>query len=170
MRKEDKNMNRSFVHSVCLIAALATAAGPDAHAAALGTAFTYQGRLDESGVAANGTYDFEFALYDLSEGGVQEGGTLTAEDLAVSNGLFEVQLDFTGAPFSGAARFLEIRVRPGASNGGYSALVPRQLITSNGTSGPLRPYKARYVSSKASSISRRCRPLNSPPGNATETS
>ncbi len=31
---------------------------------AVGTAFTYQGRLLDNGASANGQYDFQFKLYD----------------------------------------------------------------------------------------------------------
>lgn len=31
--------------------------------AVTGSAFTYQGRLDNNGAPANGAYDFEFALF-----------------------------------------------------------------------------------------------------------
>ena len=33
-------------------------------ASAQGTAFTYQGRLNSSGVPADGTYDFQFILFN----------------------------------------------------------------------------------------------------------
>jgi len=32
--------------------------------APMGTAFSYQGRLEDSSSPANGTYDFEFLLFD----------------------------------------------------------------------------------------------------------
>ena len=51
------------------------------------------------------------------------------DDLAISNGLFAVTLDFGAGAFPGAARWLEIAARPGASAGGYTNLVPRQRIT-----------------------------------------
>ena len=37
-------------------------------AAAVGTAFTYQGQLLEAGSPANGSYDFQFSLYDAESG------------------------------------------------------------------------------------------------------
>ena len=33
------------------------------------TEFTYQGSIKDGGTAANGNYDFEFALFDLLAGG-----------------------------------------------------------------------------------------------------
>jgi hypothetical protein len=49
--------------------------GLTVQAAAQTTQFTYQGQLQNSSVPANGTFDFEFALYD--NGGTQIGPTLT---------------------------------------------------------------------------------------------
>jgi hypothetical protein len=107
--------------------------GPQGNAgieAALGTAFTYQGRLDDDGGAANGTYDFEFKLYDAASGGSQVDSTVTQGDVAVTDGLFTTELDFGSGAFTGDARWLEIGVRAGTSTGAYTTLTPRQ---------PLRP-------------------------------
>lgn len=98
-------------------------------AAAVGTGFTYQGRLTDAGSPANCVYDFDFRLYDALNGGSQLGGTVAVGDVAVANGLFTVQLDFGAVAFQGAARWLEIAVRPGASTGAHTALTPRQPLT-----------------------------------------
>ncbi|HWY73976.1 MAG TPA: tail fiber domain-containing protein [Verrucomicrobiae bacterium] len=94
---------------------------------AQGTAFTYQGRLDVTGVPATGTYDFQFILYDAATGGNEQGPIRTNTATAVSNGLFTVTLDF-GNEFPGAARWLDISVR---TNGGagFAELTPRQEFT-----------------------------------------
>ena len=94
---------------------------------AQGTAFTYQGRLNDNGGPANGNYDLQFIVYDNDVGGSQQGPVLTNSATAVSNGLFTVTLDF-GTIFAGANRWLEIGVRTnGAAS--FSALVPRQKLT-----------------------------------------
>jgi len=98
------------------------AAGAD-----LGTAFTYQGRLETSGSLANGTYDFQFTLYDADNGGANLG-TVTVDDVAVAGGLFTAALDFGEGAVTGQARWLAIGVRPGASTGAYTALSPRQEL------------------------------------------
>jgi hypothetical protein len=36
------------------------------------TAFTYQGRLQDGGAPANGSYDFQFTLWDALSGGTQQ--------------------------------------------------------------------------------------------------
>jgi hypothetical protein len=102
---------------------------PRAPRANLGTAFTYQGQLKDNSAAANGAFDFQFALYDAASGGAQIGATINANDVNVSNGYFTVSLDFGASAFTGDARFLEIRVRPGASSGAYTTLSPRQTIS-----------------------------------------
>src|SRR2546426_9827689 len=79
-----------------------------------GTAFTYQGRLNDGANPGNGSYDVRFIIYDNGAGGSQQGPILTNSATAISNGLFTVTLDF-GTNFPGAARWLEIAVR---TNGG----------------------------------------------------
>ena len=101
----------------------AAAIGRVSEVAAIGTAFTYQGRLSDNGVTANGPYDFEFQLYDALSGGVQIGSTLSRGDVQVTNGLFTVTLDFGASAFNGGTRYLSIGVRPGASTG----RIPRSL-------------------------------------------
>ena len=96
-------------------------------ALAQGTAFTYQGRLNEGLNPANGTYDLRFIVYDSSAGGSQQGPILTNSATAVSNGLFTVTLDF-GSQFPGANRWLEIAVRTNGSSS-FFPLSPRQALT-----------------------------------------
>src|SRR5882757_1043663 len=79
-------------------------------AMAQGTAFTYQGRLNDGTNSANGIYNLRFALFDVPVLGTQLGLSFTNSPVAVSNGLFTVTLDF-GQNFPGADRWLEIAVR-----------------------------------------------------------
>jgi hypothetical protein len=103
--------------------------GTRAPSANVGTAFTYQGQLKDNGAAVNGAYDFEFRLFDAVSGGTEIGSLISIGDANVTSGYFTVQLDFGTSAFNGDARFLEIRVRPGASVGAYTTLNPRQTIT-----------------------------------------
>lgn len=91
------------------------------------TEITYQGQLQSSSSPANGSFDFEFVLYDGS--GSQIGPVLPRNGVLVANGIFSVSLDF-GAGFTGATRFLEIRVRQ-AGGGAFNTLSPRQSVTSS---------------------------------------
>jgi hypothetical protein len=97
-------------------------------AAAQSTAFTYQGRLDDSGIPANGDYDLTFALFDADTAGTQIGATLTNSVVGVSNGLFTVTLDFGASMFTGPDRWLELGVRPSGGTD-FALLSPRQAIT-----------------------------------------
>lgn len=97
-------------------------------AAAQTTEFTYQGRLVDGSVAANGNYDLEFALYDAMADGTQIGAGLTRTNVLVSNGTFSVSLDF-GNVFSGTELYLEIHVRRSGSPT-FTPLAPRQKLSS----------------------------------------
>lgn len=105
------------------------------------TTFTYQGRLNDSAMAANGTYDLNFALFDAQAGGAQIGTTQTRPAVSVSNGIFTVELDFGANAFPGANRFLEIAVKR-STDAGFTTLTPRQQITSS-------PYSIRSLSAAA---------------------
>jgi hypothetical protein len=109
--------------SVVLLMALTVGAAP------VGTSFTYQGKLTDTSVPANGVYDFEFALYDDASAGSQVGTTIAMEDVPVANGIFVVALDFGSGAFTGDARWLEIGVRPGAETGAFTTLTSRQELT-----------------------------------------
>jgi hypothetical protein len=97
--------------------------------APVGTGFTYQGRLVDNNQPANGTYDFEFRLFDASAAGNPVGLVVTLGNVPVSSGLFTVQLDFGTGAFGGGERWLQIGVRPGTSSGAYTILTPRQEVT-----------------------------------------
>lgn len=99
----------------------------------LSTEFTYQGELKDGASLASGPHDFRFRLYDAVAGGSQQGTTLCANDVTVTNGRFSILLDF-GAQFAGQKRFLEIEARTDtgldcSSSGGFVLLSPRQELT-----------------------------------------
>jgi hypothetical protein len=96
-------------------------------ACAIGTAFTYQGHLEDGGQPASGTYDFQFRVFSPSA--AQFGSTLLADNVQVTAGSFTVQLDFGAGVFTGFDRLLDIGVRPGASTGAYTQLLPRTPLT-----------------------------------------
>lgn len=102
---------------------------PRSIAASTGTGITYQGHLTDGAEAADGLYDFQFQLFDAANAGAQVGSTVTLDDVAVSEGVFTVKLDFGTGAFGGGARWLQIGVRPGNSAGPHTALSPRQELT-----------------------------------------
>ena len=123
-RKPIKNMKRQqriLISTLLFLSGIAVAS-------AQGTAFTYQGQLNDNGAPANGSYDLKFSLFDAAAAGTLVAGPLTNSATAVSSGLFTVTLDFGAGVFPGADRWLEIGVR---TNGGgvFTTLSPRQEIT-----------------------------------------
>jgi hypothetical protein len=121
---------------IALIALLLSVAGATAQQAphssnaaqaAIGTSFTYQGRLTDGGHPANGLYDFQFALYNALTSTTPIASIISREDISVTNGTFAAELDF-GNVFNGDERYLEIGVRPGSSTGAYTTLAPRRAL------------------------------------------
>jgi hypothetical protein len=107
---------------------------PQNSPAAIGTTFTYEGRLtDENGDPLEGVYDFQFKVYDAPSGGNQLGATATSDNVTVLDGRFTVPLDFGGRVFTGDVRYLEIGVRPGKRLDAYTPLAGRQQL-------PVAPY------------------------------
>jgi hypothetical protein len=95
------------------------------------TAFTFQGKLNESGAPANGLYDLQFRLYDTPAGGTLFG-TIVRDDVPVTDGIFTVTLDYGADVFySGSGRYLEVGVRAGASTGAFTTINPRQELTAS---------------------------------------
>jgi hypothetical protein len=93
-----------------------------------GSLFSYQGRLNDNGQPANGTYDLAFSLYDSPNiSGNKMGGTVTNFGTLVSGGIFTANMDF-GNSFDGSARWLQIAVRTNGS-ASFITLAPRQPIT-----------------------------------------
>ena len=95
---------------------------------AQGTAFTYQGRLQNNGGPVSGSYDLTFTLFSSNTGGAALAGPITNSAVRVSNGLFTVTIDFGSSVWNGATNWLEIGVE---TNGGgpFATLTPRQQFT-----------------------------------------
>jgi hypothetical protein len=94
---------------------------------AQGTAFMYQGRLNDGGNPANGIYDLRFGVFDAVTNGNAVSDSQTNFSVAASNGLFVVTLDFGAGIFTGPDRWLAVAVRAaGVTN--FTTLFPRQPI------------------------------------------
>jgi trimeric autotransporter adhesin len=95
---------------------------------AQGTAFTYQGRLQNNGTPASGAYSLTFTLFTSSTGGSAVAGPVTNSTVVVTNGLFTAPIDFGAGVWNGATNWLEIGVE---TNGGgaFTTLSPRQRVT-----------------------------------------
>ena len=93
------------------------------------TAFTYQGRLADSGRPANGAYDLQFRVFDAAAAGNTVGVAPLTRTLAITDGQFSVQLDFGPGVFTGGPRWLELGVRTNGSAGAFIVQSPRQQVT-----------------------------------------
>ncbi len=108
----------------------------DAILANIGTGFTYQGYLEQSGVPVDDTCDFLFKLYDADyPDGTLLGGFEAEDDTPVTEGYFTVLLnesEILGADvFNGEARWLQIHVRCPGGGGNWDLLLPRQQLTAS---------------------------------------
>lgn len=95
----------------------------------LGTSFTFQGSLTQGSTPLSGSYDLELTLFTGSDPGTATPlGTLARNAVAVTNGVFSVELDFGPSAFTEDARWLEVAVRPTGA-GPFSRLRPLQRLT-----------------------------------------
>jgi hypothetical protein len=92
-----------------------------------GTAFTYQGRLNDGGSPANGVYDLTFSLYDGEP--TLLAGPITNSAVVVTNGLFATAPDFGSNVFNGTGYWLGIGVRTNGSTNAFTLLNPLQMVT-----------------------------------------
>ena len=95
---------------------------------AQGTAFTYQGRLNDGGNPAHGNYDFRFKLFADPFGNNQAGSAVLTNNLPLTNGLFTVTVDFGAGVFNGSSFWLEVDIRTNGASG-YVNLTPLQALT-----------------------------------------
>jgi hypothetical protein len=137
--------------AVALVLALSSSA---LAASPVGTAFTYQGRLNRSGAAATDTCQFIFILYDAAAAGTQVGPTLTYDGqgahpapIAVTAGLFTAALDFGPGVFTSDARWLDVQVKC-TGDASYTSL-GRQKITPAPYSLSAPALQGRAVSTTA---------------------
>ncbi len=122
-------MNTKRLKKLCVAFVLSlTLNGQLSTAFAQGTAFTYQGQLQNNGSLASGTYNLAFSLFNTNTGGVAIAGPVTNNAVNVTNGLFTVLVDFGYGVFTGTSNWLEIAVE---TNGGssFTNLSPRQQLT-----------------------------------------
>ena len=94
-----------------------------------GTAFTYQGALNQNGAPYTGSAEMQFTLWDTVSGGAGPvaSNTPAVVPVTLASGLFTATLDFGAAAFSGADRWVEIQVR--TDLGAFTTLSPRQKLT-----------------------------------------
>lgn len=95
-------------------------------AAQVGTAFTYQGVLENPpGVPLNEVCTFEFTLCDSPAAGCTPGTVSSHPDVDVTYGIFTVHnVDFGPAALRGEARWMQINVKC-SGDAAFTALFPR---------------------------------------------
>ena len=119
-------MKKNFEMFVVLTAFATFMGTPPAFAQ--GTAFTYQGQLQDNGSLASGTYNLTFALFNTNVSGVPFAGPVTNSAVVITNGLFTVTIDFGAGVFTGATNWLETAVSTNGANS-FTTLAPRQQLT-----------------------------------------
>src|SRR5262249_8503674 len=95
-------------HTLYLLGLLA---GMAAGAAAVCSAFIYQGQLSSNGVPVAGFYDFRFRLAVDPLASSYVGSSISTNGVLVTNGMFTATIDFGAGIFSGSNFWLEIAVR-----------------------------------------------------------
>lgn len=132
------------VVAIILIAAAGAGASEPQPQGTVTTAFTYQGRLaNDGGDPIDDNCDLQFTLWDDPLAGSQVGPLLNPTGVAVTDGLFTVQLDF-GEVFDGTALWLKVAVKC-TGDPGYTTLAPRQALTP-------APYAAYALNAQTSDM------------------
>jgi len=123
-------MKKQIKHLVLALAllALSTLNSQLSTVFAQGTAFTYQGQLQNNGSPASGTYNLTFSLFNTNITGVPIAGPVTNNAVIVTNGLFTVLIDFGPGVFTGATNWLQIGVETNGVSS-FTSLTPRQELT-----------------------------------------
>src|SRR5215216_389303 len=133
MKKITRQLFINLILGLCVLSFAATIQAQT-------TSFTFQGRLSDNNLAANGTYEMQFALFDSVSGGNQIGSTVSNANVSVAGGIFTAALDFGVNSFTGANRFLQISVRTAGNQNPPTILIPRQPVTS-------APYSIKSLNS-----------------------
>lgn len=120
--------NRKINQILHAIALLLIVSVTVSQAQPLDATFTYQGKLKYQSQLANGSFDFQFELYDVSIDGTTIANTIQLEDVTVNQGVFIVDLDFIIPSNFETQSWLAISVREGASNAVFTLLSPRDKI------------------------------------------
>src|ERR1051326_7826022 len=85
-------MRSRLVLAAAVVALLAGA--PCAAQTPAGSAFTYQGELEDAGTPVNCVADLRFSLWDALSGGTQQCSTRQVLGVNIVQGRFTVSLDF----------------------------------------------------------------------------
>ena len=121
-----KNQVKQLLIALALLAAVNLQLST---AFAQGTAFTYQGQLQNNGSPASGTYNLTFTLFnDTNAYVLPVAGPVTNNGVLVANGLFTVTIDFGSSVWNGQTNWLQIGVETNGVNS-FTILMPDQQLT-----------------------------------------
>ena len=116
-------MNRSIaLITLAVLGCLMSAAAP------IDGRFNYQARLTSGGVPITGVVDARFSLWDAAAAGAQISSSIEFLGEAVSDGLYNADLDFGVAALNGDMRWLQVEVRTPAGVGAYVILGRREIL------------------------------------------
>jgi hypothetical protein len=101
MRNRIRRSNAALILLIGLFCSLRIAAQT--------TEFSYQGRLTDGGVAANGSYDMRFRLFDAPSGGTEFGAPVLMANVHATAGVFSVSIDFGASAFALMSEFEQAR-------------------------------------------------------------
>lgn len=90
--------------------ALAAGLGTSVLAAPPTYPFTYQGRIDQGSVSFTGQVDMVFSLFDDLTNGTEVATAITKTNVQVTDGVFQVELDFGPTAFDSTERYLAISI------------------------------------------------------------
>ena len=100
---------------LAMCAALA-ALGLGLAATATADSFTYHGQLQDTGKAANGTYDLQLTLYSAATGGSVLAGPVTLYGVTVKDGNFATQVDFGPMATLSETGWVQVQVKAGGGD------------------------------------------------------
>jgi YVTN family beta-propeller protein len=142
-RRNRVKAGQRLAKGACLIAlALLSTLDLQPSTFAQGTAFSYQGRLNDGGSPATGIYDLRFTVCDALTSGNVVAGPKTNSATGITNGLFAVILDFGSGVFTGSNRWVEIAARTNGA-AAFTTLAPRQ---------PIQPVPYAIMANSASNL------------------
>lgn len=130
VRNSVRSKRKDFAQKLSIVFSLLVVCVALSNINAQSLSFTYQGKLTDNSIPADGTYEMQFTLFDAAANGNQVGATITNATVQVSQGVFTVSLNFGANAFTGPARFLEIGLRSQGNQNPYTVLGSRQAITS----------------------------------------
>ncbi len=96
----------------------------------IGSGFSYQGELIDSGAPANGEYSIQIALMLTEVAGPTAVTFKQFPNVQVTNGLFTIaEVDFGDVVYNGTEYWLQLLVKESSNPGSHIALAPRQRLS-----------------------------------------